>query len=247
MDVLTVQPEFVPSPQNTEIGETQFFQPDDLYRLIAARGIHVDLGAAPLTERNRVKLYVNAEAAEACRLISKNVEVGIEPESVSVKIEVGSSVIWGGRTYSILNFNSEIIHLLCDGKDFRLSKSSFENSVKRGEIVGVKCEALPDWPPEVKELLGSASPEDLRIANERHEQITKDGSTPSLGVTNRTINRWKRNYRDAERRWGLGYVGLLPRFSACGNRTPRFPTEIQQIAERIIDEHHLTLKQKNTF
>jgi putative transposase len=57
------------------------------------------------------------------------------------------------------------------------------------------------------------------------------------GTQPRTIRDWAARFRDAEARFGCGYIGLLPHTKARGNRPPKAPAA----ARRLLDEAIETL------
>ena len=99
---------------------------------------------------------------------------------------------------------------------------------------------LPTMSQEVHRHLTEAGPAALDVANRRfrlveaYQQRQREfcAGTPPL-----TIRDWVARFRDAEARWGCGYIGLLPRTHARGNRTPKAP----EAARRLLDETIATL------
>ncbi len=68
-------------------------------------------------------------------------------------------------------------------------------------------------------------------AYQQHQRAFYEGTPP------RTIRDWVARFRDAEARWGCGYIGLFPHTTARGNRTPKAP----EAARRLLDEAIETL------
>lgn len=54
----------------------------------------------------------------------------------------------------------------------------------------------------------------------------------------KTIRTWKKSYKDAEAKWGNGFLGLIPNTKKKGNRTSRLPEETEELLQYTI---------KNTF
>ena len=63
-------------------------------------------------------------------------------------------------------------------------------------------------------------------------------------MNKRTKQRWQRSFRDGEKRYLSGYIGLLPKTKNRGNRHERFPPEVYELAARVIDEDYCTPKRK---
>ena len=90
--------------------------------------------------------------------------------------------------------------------------------------------------PAGQEVLRAASAADLEVANRRFA-VLQDTDRASE-ESRRTLRRWRQLYRSAEVRFGSGYIGLIPRVSASGNRTPRFSQETLELAASVIREQY---------
>jgi putative transposase len=103
-------------------------------------------------------------------------------------------------------------------------------------------------PPNMMwELFLKASPEDLRIANDRYHILEPylQGHIPEQNiVTARTIRRWKHQFKVAQQLYHWGYLGLLPHQSLRGNHTPRIDPEAWKLIDQVIADHYDTLQQK---
>jgi putative transposase len=99
--------------------------------------------------------------------------------------------------------------------------------------------AQPALSEAAEQALRSARSTDIEVANQRW-QIMQSG----LDCSRRTLRRWRSLYRQAEQRFGCGYVGLIPRLRDRGNRLPRLPEEVLETADRVIDEHFFSSKGK---
>ena len=105
--------------------------------------------------------------------------------------------------------------------------------------------------PELLKVLSNAGEQDLRMANMRcravrgrlqHGPCDTDASVPA-----RTLRRWVASYRAAERKYGNGYMGLLPRSSDRGNSTQRLPEDTRLLMSEFIAADFETLKQKSMY
>jgi hypothetical protein len=110
----------------------------------------------------------------------------------------------------------------------------------------------PECRSEVIELLSKASDRDLAVANARCRIVRdhfrdglRDGEHDS--VPPRTFRRWAARYRAAERRYGGGYLGLLPRTRARGNQTEQLPEKTRHLMNEFIDADYESLKQKTMY
>jgi len=89
-------------------------------------------------------------------------------------------------------------------------------------------------------------PDQMAEANRRLEIIRAHQANEPLlsGVSPRTVRYWMQKYRQAEAAYGNGYLGLLPRYCECGNRTPRLPDKTQVLMTQFIQNDYEGLKQK---
>jgi putative transposase len=88
-----------------------------------------------------------------------------------------------------------------------------------------------------------ASPSDLRAANQRFGAvmtILAPGTAGQSDISKRTLCRWVKQWREAEIKYGCGYVGLLPRTQAQGNRTAKAPTAVSELLNTFITEQFET-------
>lgn len=106
--------------------------------------------------------------------------------------------------------------------------------------------------PEGKELLEQASETDMATAifrnrvihpehyddDEQRQQAVSQGVVPA-----RTKKRWRQRYREAETRYGSGFLGLLPQYSHCGGNRQIAASVIKLIHE-VLETHYDTPTQK---
>ena len=71
---------------------------------------------------------------------------------------------------------------------------------------------------------------------QRHTDIYKD-------IAPSTLKRWVKQFREAEARYGCGYVGLLPQAKNRGNRHPKAPNQSRELLDKFITEHFETPRQ----
>lgn len=125
-------------------------------------------------------------------------------------------------------------------------------------------------PPETKtkkmeQLLDSASEQDCAEANRRYQIIApylsadkpaqsraclRRGNLAKFArqnqeVSTRTIQRWLRQWKEAEQLYGSGYVGLLPRINQKGNRKQKLPPLTHKLIAEYIAKNYETYKQKS--
>ena len=91
--------------------------------------------------------------------------------------------------------------------------------------------------------MAGASPADLRRANERFRLVQaylEHRAEMYTGTSPRTLRRWTKAFQQAQASLGCGYVGLLPRISQRGNRTPKAPQAARELMDTFIAEQFET-------
>jgi len=219
---------------------------DTVYALIARGGLYVDLVAAPLKEHAQVRLYPDQMTAEAHVLLLASASSAAggpqsAPVAVShvVALHANAPLLWDGRRWTLMNLGDTITTLLPEvGPPLQIDTRFFVHLVDTHTITvpaSPHTVLLPTLSQEVHRHLTEAGPAALDVANRRfrlveaypqHQQAFYEGTPP------RTLRAWVARFRDAEARWGCGYIGLLPRTNARGNRTPKAP----EAARRLLDE-----------
>jgi putative transposase len=221
---------------------------DDIYRLIATGQIYANLRAAPLAEPDQVRLFCDQWTAQAFVVMPET----FSEESVggfqNAKLEVNAIVHWDGKPWVIVNIGETELWLRSTERNIiKLSPTEFNTLMQAGEIVGPRAALQNGISVKAQESLVKASPEDLKVANERY-QIIKPvlaGSLPGESATpQRTVYDWIRKYRQAQRLHQCGFVGLLPQWHRCGNRTKKLPEETWTLVNEFIGDNYETLKQK---
>jgi transposase InsO family protein len=226
----------------------EFATPDDIYLLITAGRLYVDLYAEPLAEPATVRVFQDRNAAiryEGSRN-HRAAEYTSFPPLQSFR--AGTTLTWDDRIWQVVNVGITMISLLDnDGSLVELPQAAVESLVREGRI----AQPLPgcEGHQELSDQLLHASEDDLRVANHRADIVRQHlaGGPPidSEQVAARTLRRWISRYRAAESQWGAGYIGLLPRTSQRGNSTRRLPEESLRLMNEIIESEYESVKQKS--
>ncbi len=231
-------------PLSVLVSDGSGVRPNDVYAMLAKSALYADLYAAPLIEHRRVHLYLSADQARAyahrlpTRLTSR---VGSPLPEVTAPLAPNTPLLWDGLCWTLINPGETTTTLLSEkGQPARIPSSLFFHALDAGEIRPLgRTEELPTTSPEVDRRLSLASPEDLRQANERYSQVVAylQGEKETYAKTPpRTLHRWVARFREAEATLGCGYVGLLSRKAAQGNRTPKAPQAPSDLMETFITQ-----------
>jgi len=226
----------------------EFATPDDIYLLITAGWLYVDLYAEPLAEPATVRVFPNRDAA--IRSAGSRNHRAAEYTSLPTlqTFRAGAALTWDDRIWQVVNVGSTMISLLDnDGSLVELPHTAVESLVRGGRIAQPRADC--EGRKNVSDQLLHASEEDLRVANHRADIVGRHlaGSPPIDGgwTSARILRRWIARYRAAESQWGSGYIGLLPRTSHRGNSTRRLPEESLRLTNEIIGSEYENVKQRS--
>lgn len=218
------------------IGNSERFTADDIFQLIARNELYVNLHVHPLNEHDKTPVYTSREHSSISMPTAPTFES-------SVTVEPGSTLIWDGRLFQIINCGDENIYLKNEqGGVTPLGNNEFEGLVKIGAIRGLGKGLSNN---DICELLHGKGPMAHEDANRKYSAILPylSGDVPDRPSS--TIYSWLKRYREAEIRYGYGYLGLLDRKSERGNRLPKLPAESYNLMQVCIDEQYLITTQIN--
>lgn len=221
---------------------------DDIYRLIAAGDLYVDLEAAALVEPEKVRIFPNPEAAAACKAVEA--DVGADSPLPFVRIAVGSSVTWDSRVWKIVNLGERRVSLLGeDGAFTEIPLETFEDLIREDRIAAAGKVGSSE--SRAFQFFAMASEDDLKVANRRYEIVQRHSNGERLAgeeaVPERTLRSWMASYRQAKDQYESGYVGLIPKTKQRGNRGKKLSAESQALLDEFIRNEYETLKQKSRF
>jgi putative transposase len=223
---------------------------DEIYGLIAAGEIFVNLCGAPLAEPNRVTVYPDQDTAFAYAQIFKTQSLAPADGVSAFALREGTVLSWDGKPWRIVNVGQNKISLL-DGQGgyAELPQDVLADLIKRGSLKILTPAASGGDPDGAAALLSRASPAALREATRRYRLIEPalQGllSAEPTTLAARTRQRWLQQYRAAQATHGSGFLGLLP--GQRGNTQPRLSEATRDLMNQCIADHYETLKQKGKF
>ncbi|MEC4813415.1 MAG: TnsA endonuclease N-terminal domain-containing protein [Scytonema sp. PMC 1069.18] len=219
---------------------------DTIYSLIATEKIYVDLTAHLLVEANKCQVFKSRVVENALKAIiyTENVDQMITP---IVDIIPGTSVVYDGVNLNIILVGQD--YLLLSAKEFEtieLKISEFFALVNSGKIQINPLKNHLLMYEQAMEILKRASTEDLINANRRFNLLKPylDGEAVGSISKERSLRRWLYNYRQAQQKYGYGYLGLISLNNRKGNRNRKLPPQVLEILEKFITEEYESKKQK---
>lgn len=99
--------------------------------------------------------------------------------------------------------------------------------------------------PEVRQILMRASPKAHRAANARMIQMLAYAQGEPTTASLRSVQRWWRAYQQAKVEHECGFLGLLDRVAARGNRTERIAPVSLQLLEAALQAHYAAPQSKS--
>jgi len=216
--------------------------PDDIFSMIAASVVYVDLHAAPLAEPSRVAVLVSPEAASK---ISQNGTR--EPDFCGfADLHCGGTVTWDGRFWNVVNIGETSVGLLSseDQQLTELPRTAVETLICQNRMQLISPGFGHGSNAATCERLSGARESDLQVANQRARMIShylESGRLPAeTEATRRTFLRWLARYRAAEGDLGAGYLGLLPKSGGRGNCTSRLSEASLRLMKEFLEQDYET-------
>src|SRR6266699_865306 len=99
--------------------------------------------------------------------------------------------------------------------------------------------------PEVRELLTQAGSKAQQAANQRMIHLLAYARGEPTTAPRRSVQRWWKAYQQAVDQYGCGYLGLLDRVAARGNRNQRIEPASLQLLEAVLQTHYAAPQRKN--
>ena len=162
--------------------------------------------------------------------------------SGAVRVEPGSSLVWDGVPWTVLNRGPDVVTFGCEagsGRVVPLSLSDVERLLQAGALRG--ADATPDLVAAREAVFRRASPGDLDKARERWAAVTyfRTHGRPPPGVSARSVRRFLRWVRDGERCYGSAFAGLVRfrgRRPGTSDLPPAQAQALREVAEAFADD-----------
>src|SRR6266704_3110771 len=223
---------------------------DDVYALIARNRLYVNLFTTWLKDHWHLPLYLDRPTAEAHAILRANQShVPFESTNLST-LHTNAPLDWDGKRWTLLNLGDTTTTLLPEeGAPIQLETPVFLHLVDSNaiQVKDPSQSVAMALSAEVHRLLIEAGDEALEVANQRYrfvEAYRNKQQEVYAGTPSRTIRDWLAHFRDAEAAYGCGYIGLLPKTAARGNRTPKAAEESRRLLAEAIEQLYARAKQQ---
>jgi putative transposase len=214
---------------------------NDVYAMLVLDHLYIPLSEVPLVQHERVRLYPDQPTYDTYSQSSQH-QIAISAATALPTLVANTRLRWDGRLWTLVNLGETTTTLLPEiGQPLQISSAFFYQLLDGGAISFPEVAGATN--PEVMALMEDASPSDLRTANQRFEAVMADreqGTAGQSDIPKRTLSRWLKQWREAEIKYGCGYVGLLPRTQSRGNRTAKAPTSASELLNTFITEQFET-------
>jgi len=202
---------------------------DVVWTLLGTRRAFTDLSATLLMRHEYVTLY--AEASLVPKIRQR------EPAALMASLP-DAPLAWDGRLWRIEGWG-EVVQLRPEvGEILAMSRTEFEHLKQEGSLWTVGSASPSPITPEVRQLLTQAGSKAQQAANQRmtHMLAYARGETPT--APKRSVQRWWKAFQQAKETYGCGYLGLLDRVAARGNRNQRIEPASLQLLEATLQTHY---------
>lgn len=206
---------------------------DVLWALLTDHRLFTDLSASSLMHWDQVRLFRSQAEAESAQERAK---------SMPAPIPLFTHLSFDGRLWEAENQGDRVVLRPEVGTAFTLSTTHLQQLLDTGAAMLVGEAAPSPLSEEVRTLLLGAGPTALAAANQRLSTMLAYLSGEAVTVTKRSVQNWLRNYREAERAYGCGYLGLLDKSARRGNRAPRVDEASKLLLETFLRTHYAAPK-----
>ena len=158
-----------------------------------------------------------------------------EPAQLSTSLP-DAPVAWDGRLWRIEGWG-ELVHLRPEvGEPLAMPQAEFEHLKQEGSLWAVGSASPSPMTPEVRELLAQASSKAQQAANQRMIHMLAYARGEPTTASRRSVQRWWKAFQQANEAYGCGYLGLLDRVAARGNRNQRIEPSSLHLLEAALQD-----------
>lgn len=231
-------------------------QADWVYSLIVLRELYFEIQEDRLADYEHAIVFRDRQTAQAYRVVAR-CQVGLaNAVNFQFSLEVGSDFKWDGRIFRIANIGEESVwaQQLDRAKPhaelIKLGIDTLYHLAGDGKIQTVAApDSQHDSASEAKEMLRRASPNDIQIANQKYMELfgaPENSKNPYSRRSARTKAYWRESWRNAENRYGQGFIGLLPNpHKTQGNHACKLDGAVATLIDEVISNEWESIRQKS--
>ena len=208
---------------------------DVLWAMLTDHRLFTDLSASSLMQWDQVRLFRSQDEAEKARESA---------ESLPTPIPLFARLSFDGRLWEAEKQGDRVVLRPEVGPALTLSTTHLQQLLDTGAAALVGEDAPSQLSEEAKTVLFRAGPTALAAATQRLSTILAYLRSESVSVTKRSVQNWLRSYREAERAYGCGSLGLLDKSARRGNRVSRVDSASKQILETTLRTHYVSPQAK---
>jgi putative transposase len=124
------------------------------------------------------------------------------------------------------------------GSPLTLPARMLQHLLTTGQAVEAKADTPSTITEEARELWLSAGPKQVERANQRLFTILAYVNGEPITFTPRAAQNWLKAFRQAEVKYGYGYLGLVDNFARRGNRGSRVETASKELLLAFLKNHY---------
>ncbi len=202
---------------------------DIIWVLLSTGRAFTDLSATLLMHHERVFLYAEAGQVRAVPTLDSAARTIVLPEA---------PVAWDGRLWTIEGWG-EMVHLRPElGEVYAMPCAEFDQLKQEGSLWEVGAASPSPMTEEVRQVLSQASSKAQQRAYYRMTQMLAYARGEPTTAPRRSVQRWWKAFQEAQETHDCGYLGLLDRVAARGNRTPRTDPASWELLEAALHAHY---------
>lgn len=202
---------------------------DVLWALLTQQRIFTDLEASSLMQWDQIFLYCSLQEAEEQRR---------RTSAMPQPLPLFARFLWDGRLWEAEKQGEQVLMRPEVGTTVTLPLVQVQQLLATGQATETGDAAPSKLSDEARARLASAGPATLAAANQRLSTILAYINGEAITATPRSVQNWLRAYREAERTYGCGYLGLLDKSAHRGNRSPRVDPTSRQLLESFLRTHY---------
>ncbi len=203
---------------------------DVVWTLLGTRRTFTDLSATLLMRHEYVTLYAQETQVPKAHFGEPATLIAPLPDA---------PLAWDGRLWRIEGWG-EMVQLRPEvGEILAMPRAEFEHLKQEGSLWTVGSASPSPMTPEVRQLLTQAGSKAQQAANQRMTHMLAYARGETTTAPKRSVQRWWKAFQQAKETHGCGYLGLLDRVAARGNRNQRIEPASLQLLEAALQSHYV--------